>query len=414
MNANGPAEPWGGAGPMVWCAVFAVTEEQVLLMYYSVDNRISAAEKYISELGWWLVPVRGFGKKAKNPLFEGWPDYRPDVESLAALFELDLSAGMGVNLGPSGLVDLEADSVEGEIVLDDLCQGLEFPWYQSRRSKHRLFQADDSIAYLGIASNKIEFRAGRHQSILPPSVIDEIEYQWHVTPFDCPPPPLSQRIIDFYQEHAAKSPATKTGPRTKRQSFPYREKFDYILRHFDLLHEAEEAGIEFVAKPDLNGNVPCFVPAILRDGQDDDDCPSGVFNIFNGVLRDFATGTNHLFFRVMAAMTGRPWQEIHDHYEAKSGAAKGRPHSRRISVPSEYLSPSDRTPLQEARCGLDQYYREQFARPPIPKTLHLIKGPPGVGKTYTLCKQLGEKKAKAIVLTLEIGMSCLARPSQRP
>jgi hypothetical protein len=159
-------------------------------MYYSVDNRISAAEKYISELGWWLVPVRGFGEKAKQPLFKGWPDYCPDSKSVASILEIHLSAGIGVNLGPSGLVDLEADSDEGEAVLDDLCRGLEFPWYQSRRSKHRLFKADTSIASLGITAQKIEFRAGRHQSIIPPTVIGETEYKWQISPFECPPPPL--------------------------------------------------------------------------------------------------------------------------------------------------------------------------------------------------------------------------------
>ena len=173
-------------------------------MYNSVDNRVSAAEKYIVGLGWSLVLVHGYGNSAKKPVFVGWPDLRPNPEWFEVALQQWGDAGLGVNLGASGLIDLEGDSEEGEAVLDDLCQDVEFPFYQSRRSKHRIFQSSPDVTHLDLKSLKIEFRAGRHQSILPPSIMDGVQYKWIVSPFDTPPPPLPARVLEFYHQQRAK------------------------------------------------------------------------------------------------------------------------------------------------------------------------------------------------------------------
>jgi len=375
----------------------------VSLLYYSQHPCIIEGKKYIEKLNWWLVPVHGFGEKAKSPLFGAWPDFQPGPEHLEATFEFNADAGLGVNLGASGLIDLESDTPEGEKVLVDLCRGVECPQYQSRRSVHRLFQGHAEVEFLKVAGLDIEFRTGRHQSVIPPSIIGGVQYQWLVSPFDCPPPPITERILDYYMQQR-KNPVNErrsSGRNGTGQPWPYRDQFDYVLQHFDLMEEAEKAGLIFVvAKSDGNGNVPCHVPSQLR-GANDDDRPSGSFNVYSGVLRDFATGQNHLFFNLMAALTGERWQAIFKRYEAKASPQSGRPHSRRISYPSEIITPSEKMSLAEARERLADYIEEQFSRPPKPKTLHLIKGQPGLGKTYTTCQKLGEKGRKAIVLTLE-------------
>jgi len=346
---------------------------------------LDAAERYAEDLGWWLIPVRG-----KKPIWDGWPDYRPPLETLRKQLRADASLGIGLNLGGSGLIDLEADTPEGEMILDDLCEGVDFPFWKSQKSRHRLFQDHPDVGYLQVEALKIEFRAGRHQSVLPPSPHPSgvCGYQWVISAFQVPVPPLPNHIVDYYQERV-KAPGNQAeqkarGP--KEPAFPYRDDMDYVLRHYDLLAEAEKAGVRFVVRdPDNNGNLPCHVPAQLRGGRPDRH-PSGVFNVRNGVLRDFATGKNHLFFNTLAALTGEPWLDIFKRYEKKAGAQNGHPHSRRIAFPTPTALTDGVTSLDEARGALTSYFDGQLRRSPRPKTLHLVKGRPGIGKTYGICK----------------------------
>lgn len=381
-------------------------------MYGSIHPCYSAGKQYIEELGWWLVPIRGVGKNGdgKAPLYKGWTAFRPDVAHLHAVLEYRADAGIGVHLQGSGLIDLEGDTEQGEAILEQVCQGFEFPCYRSRKSKHRLFRSHEAVSYLKIADLGIEIRAGRNQSVLPPSVVvgeERTQYEWLVSPFDCPIPPLPDRILAFYLKHAA-DPKNDGEPRPHQQSkprFPYRDDRDYVLRYFDLLKEAKDAGVEFLFEtPDRNGNVPCYVPAELRGGKEDEH-PSGVFNVFNGVLRDFGTGKNHRFFNMLAAITGQPWQDIFDRYEAQAAPLSGRPHSRRISHPVPMLTEETKMSLAEARTTLMRYYQEQLSRNPTPKVIHVIKGQPGLGKTHGMCKALAETRRKAIILTPENGLA---------
>ncbi|NQU26325.1 MAG: bifunctional DNA primase/polymerase [Candidatus Nealsonbacteria bacterium] len=118
-------------------------------MYNSVNACISAGTKYVEALDWWLVPVHGIGKKAKSPIYKGWPDVKPGIDHLQACLDFHGDAGIGINLGGSGLLDLEGDSEEGEAILTDLCIGIDFPRYKSSKSIHRLFQVPDSVGHLG-------------------------------------------------------------------------------------------------------------------------------------------------------------------------------------------------------------------------------------------------------------------------
>lgn len=368
-----------------------------------VDRRISEAIRYVEQLGWVLTFVRGVGHDAKAPLFLGWPDFRPDVEHVRTILEVNSDTQIGLNLGASRVIDVEADTSEGESILDDLCSGAAFPCWRSSRGKHRLFQAEESVSFLKIETTGIEFRTGRHQSVLPPSVILGTAYEWLNNPFTIPVPLLPKYLRDFYFEQE-KNPTNKREPtkhRSMKQRWPYRDDRDYVLRHFDLRDEIEKVGLRFVVrKPDVNGNIPCYVPAQLRDGNED-ETPSGVFNVRNGILRDFATGANHRFFRVMEALTGEPWQHLFAHFEAEAAAVSGRPHSRRINFPSPDSGDDDRKTLEEGRADLGLYLDQQLDREPQPKLVHVVKGPPGLGKTYAMCKKLAERRKKATILTLE-------------
>jgi len=359
---------------------------------------IEAARRYAEDLGWRLIPVSG-----KTPIWRGWPDYYPGLPELLTALE-DPTLGIGLNLGGSGLIDLEADTPEGEMILDDLCEGLEFPCWRSKNGKHRLFQAHPEVGYLKIEMLIIEFRTGRHQSVLPPSPHPSsgTRYEWIINPFDVPPPPLPDVINDYYGERMEQpGSVSQRSPRAKASSIPFRDDLDYVLRHFDLMRQVEHAGMAFAARcADENGNIPCHVPGELRGGKADDH-PSGVFNIRSGVLRDFSSEKNHPFFEVMSALTGKPWLDLFKQFEKEAKAQHGRPHSRRIAVPTPTTLTVENVSLDEARQDLARYYVQQFSRPPRPKTLHLIKGQPGIGKTYTLCQKAAQHDTKAIILTLE-------------
>jgi len=372
-------------------------------MYSSIDPRIFEADRYIAEFGWWLTVVRGDGDEPKAPLYRGWPDFQPKIEHLENVFSANRRLGLGINLGASNLIDLEADTDEGEAELDSLCRGIDFPYWTSRRGKHRLFQVPDKFGFLKIKSLGIEFRTGRHQSVLPPSVIgeDRVQYRWVVDPIDCTPPPLPKALIEFADVHRKDRNNVSESPYRrgeKRKTWPYRDNFDYVLRDHDLKEVAEEAGVEFVFRdPDGNGNLPCHVPEAIRP----DHHPSGVFNVFNGVLRDFSTGINHLFFHTMSALTGRPWWDIFHEFEKSAKSTSGRPHSRRVSILVEPETLTDHTTIEDARQQLGGYYEEQLSRPARPKTLNIIKGPPGQGKTFGLCKTIAAYRKPAIILTQE-------------
>lgn len=104
---------------------------------------------------------------------------------------------------------------------------------------------------------------------------------------------------------------------------------------------------------------------------------------------------------MMEALTGEPWLDIFKRFEKESGSISGRPHSRRIGVPTATSTTPDTSSLEDARTALNNYYQHELARPPQPRTLHIVKGAPGLGKTYGICKALAEHKRRAIILTLE-------------
>lgn len=62
----------------------------------------------------------------------------------------------------------------------------------------------------------------------------------------------------------------------------------------------------------MNGNVPCHVPDVLRGGKEDNH-PSGIFNTYNGRLRDFATGVNHLFLNTGSGGSLHPRRLTREH-----------------------------------------------------------------------------------------------------
>ena len=161
----------------------------------------------------------------------------------ASLEQYGGHGGIAVNLGASGLIDVEGDSPEAEATLDDLCKGLEFPYYRSQRSKHRIFQAHEDVGHLDCKLLKIELRAGRHYSVIPPSIMEGVKYESIITPFECPPPPLPGPVLEFYHTHK-NDPRTRTNQpivHQDKRALPIVDPKDYVLRNLDLFKDAKDA-----------------------------------------------------------------------------------------------------------------------------------------------------------------------------
>lgn len=77
-------------------------------------------------------------------------------------------------------------------------------------------------------------------------------------------------------------------------------------------------------------------------------------------------------------------------------------HSWRIEPPGPAgPQAAPRITLRQARDQLYQHLTSELSRDPVPGRLNLIRVPPGVGKTWGVCRLLGEFGRKAVVLTLE-------------
>jgi hypothetical protein len=117
-------------------------------------------------------------------------------------------SNIGILLGE--IVDVEGDDEEANHLLWELVGDTPHPMYRSSKSVHHLFQNPDPTL-TALRRNNIEFRANKHQSVLPPSRHDDgSEYQWlRGTKF--PAPPMPEPLLDFYNLIKVKKPLLKPG-----------------------------------------------------------------------------------------------------------------------------------------------------------------------------------------------------------
>lgn len=110
------------------------------MINYIVDSPlISSAKQYIAQLNWWLVPVNASDPNPKKPIFSGWTELQLNEELLDEIYEKVPSMGIGLHLGASGMIDVEADEEESDKLLWGLVGDLQHPCWRSRRGSHHLF-----------------------------------------------------------------------------------------------------------------------------------------------------------------------------------------------------------------------------------------------------------------------------------
>ena len=165
------------------------------------------ARRY-SKLGWALVRLEGKEGRGK-----GWQRTQPDNDP-------ELAAGkwrtwgekynLGILAGPSGLAIIDTDGADGEAELDGALAGAtlpDAPTVLTRRGRH-IYYADPTgeLKLVNGKSGQLELRAGEHLVAAPPSIHPKngADYAWITKPpWELAPPPLPERLIEYFQSLGA-------------------------------------------------------------------------------------------------------------------------------------------------------------------------------------------------------------------
>jgi hypothetical protein len=149
-----------------------------------IDSRIIAT-------GWHLCPMESGSKNPGSILGANWPAKCSNDPAVIAAWPEDCN--IGVLLGPrSGIIDLEYDSDQGEMLVEDWIEttGVVTPSYRSAKSVHRLFRWEDRFeldgAKFGLYGVEFRFGCDKAQSVIPPSLHESgVRYEWIVPPWEC-------------------------------------------------------------------------------------------------------------------------------------------------------------------------------------------------------------------------------------
>jgi hypothetical protein len=134
-------------------------------------NKLEFFDLYTLKLNWKITPIC---PDSKSPFLEKW-NQTYHKEKIREYFEDNPEFNLGLILGD--LVDVEADTPSANKFLDQLLIGSDHPKWSSSRSVHHLFiNPDKKLTKLSIQG--IEFRGRLHQSLLPPSKIKDVDYNW--------------------------------------------------------------------------------------------------------------------------------------------------------------------------------------------------------------------------------------------
>ena len=144
--------------------------------------------------GWHVVPMLTQTKHPGNILGTGW-QHQASIEpaQINRWYAQTPDANVGVLLGPkSNLIDVEYDSEDGRLILEQLCAEVITPTYKSAKSVHRLFSYDERYelekAAVGIKGTEWRFGQDKAQSVFPPSLHETgVHYEWlpGMSPDEC-------------------------------------------------------------------------------------------------------------------------------------------------------------------------------------------------------------------------------------
>lgn len=124
------------------------------------------------QLNWKVIPIY---PNTKIPIFNKW-NTNYSFDNVIRCVEKYPQCNLGILLGE--IVDIEGDSDRANNILNKLTEKIPHPRYKSYKSVHHLFLNKDKNL-TARRFNNIEFRAYKHQSILPPSThTNGVAYEW--------------------------------------------------------------------------------------------------------------------------------------------------------------------------------------------------------------------------------------------
>jgi len=165
-----------------------------------------------------LKPIAVY-KDSKIPVGQNW-NSQYSAEHWRELIKTG-NYNIGILLGD--VVDVEGDTDEANTAILEMIGNIPHPSYKSSKSIHHLFINPDKDL-TRIAHNGIEFRAHKHQSVVPPSShIDGADYKW-IKSSKFPIPQMPKRLLDYYLEIKSNKIKSKIKSEIRNYSKPKNKK----------------------------------------------------------------------------------------------------------------------------------------------------------------------------------------------
>jgi len=158
----------------------------------------------------------------KKPIAVGWNE-NWSVERWRPHFQTG-NYNMGILLGD--IVDVEGDTEEANDLLERMIDGAIRPKFRSSKSIHNLFiNPDPNLTRLVVGG--IEFRAHKHQSVVPPSIHEDgTQYNW-LFGSKFPIPPMPPELLNFYLRNKKQPEIVKVLNKSKKRTLR-RKKSNHI------------------------------------------------------------------------------------------------------------------------------------------------------------------------------------------
>jgi hypothetical protein len=169
----------------------------------------------------------------KRPMCKDWTKYDPDFNRM--MIRKHPKCNLGLLLGE--IVDVEGDTQHANELIDQLVGDYPHPVYISAKSRHHLF-LNPFPGFRILKFEGIEFRADRHQSVMPPSTVKGVQYTWENGCWLDGIPKIPERLLAFFTKIKDKKHVVKPGHmrlycgKCQEPCFIHKKRFDLELELF--------------------------------------------------------------------------------------------------------------------------------------------------------------------------------------